>query len=72
MSTAVGDETSGQVAAGQGEVADHIEYLVTDTLVGEPQRVADRAVRVEHQEIVEGGPLPQPLGLQGGGFALRA
>ncbi len=71
MSAAVGDETSGQIAAGQGEVADHVEYFMTDALVWESQRVAYRAVRVEHQEVVERGPLPQTLGLQRGGFALQ-
>src|SRR5208282_56011 len=39
MSVAVSDKTPGQIAAGQGEVADHIEDFVPDALVGKPQRV---------------------------------
>src|SRR5271165_700193 len=71
MSAAVGGETSDQVTAGQGKVADHIENLVTHALVGEPQCVADRAVGVENQEIAERGPLSQPLLLQSSGLALQ-
>ncbi len=49
VAAAVGDDVADDFAAGEGQVADDIEHLVTGALVGKPQRVADRSVGTEDQ-----------------------
>ena len=64
MARAVGDDEAVQVDAQQREVADHVEDLVPDALVGEAQLVADDAVAAEEQEVGLGGPDADPGGPQ--------
>ena len=45
VARAVGDDVADEVLAEQGEVADHVEDLVPDALVGIAERVADRPRR---------------------------
>ena len=48
---AVGDHMPGEVEPAQRQVADQVEHLVPGRFVGEPQAVADRAARAEHDQI---------------------
>ena len=47
----VSDHMTDQVFPEEGQVADHVEQLVANTLVGPAQGVVDRAIGTEDQQI---------------------
>jgi hypothetical protein len=54
VAAAMRDDMAHDFASSEGEVANNIEHFVAYAFVGETQRVADRSVRAENQQIARG------------------
>ena len=60
VAAAMGHEISDQIAAGQRQIADHVEHLVANAFVGETEFIVDRPMIVEHQQVAIVARLPSP------------
>src|SRR4051794_39087282 len=67
----MGNELTGQIATGEGEVAEQVKGLMPDAFVLEAELVIEHALRAEHQQILVGHPLPEPALAEPVGFFLE-
>src|SRR5690606_7395813 len=71
MPTAVGHHVGDQGTSGEGQVSHHVEHLVADAFVGEPELVIEGATAAENQQVARGKVCPLTLGDHGVGLFLQ-
>ena len=71
VTSAAGVDVPGKIGTEQGKVADAVEDLVAGTFIGELQRIVDRALGAEHEQIAVCQSAAETLGLEAGHFTIE-